>query len=228
MADVEIPKIEDKHGDKNYELAFIYRVLSKVLVTRTPQCIHKDNCLVNSLKGFFKNFVLGFGIKLASQILIMLFKRKVDFFKFLQKAKSRDTIGFALFLAGISSIYKLVLCLMRRFNSTHDKLNAAVAGFISSFACLADRNISRRQGIIFYIASRVFENFLKLLDNHKVMEEPKEWGFYLLFIASVFFSYQLYCERDTAVKLILNNMDKFSALKPNETAYVKILHGVGL
>jgi hypothetical protein len=42
-----------------------------------------------------------------------------------------------LFLGLLSSLYKAVLCIMRRF-SQNDKLNAAVAGGLSALSLLAD------------------------------------------------------------------------------------------
>ena len=48
-----------------------------------------------------------------------------------------DTLKFALFVSLLNSLYKGVLCLMRRF-SKNEKLNAAVAGASSALSLFVD------------------------------------------------------------------------------------------
>mmetsp|Transcript_17119 Transcript_17119/g.19150 ORF Transcript_17119/g.19150 Transcript_17119/m.19150 type:complete len:147 (-) Transcript_17119:7-447(-) len=137
---------------------------------------------------------------------------------------SGDSLGFALFLGGVSAFYKLTLCLLRRFNPSNEKYNAALAGFIASFACLFDKNISRRQGIVFYLSARVFETSLKLMDSHKIMDEPKDWGLYFSLFCSALFIYQLWCEQDTALDSVIKIMDKFGNISNNDRGIMLILH----
>ena len=226
MDDVSLPRVENKHGDMNYELDFMHKVLSRLLVKKSPQWKHKQNCLINAAKGFIRNFMIAYGIKLGGQLLMMLVKNKLNFMKVLKNAKSGDSLGFALFLSGLTALFKITLCFTRRINRTHDHYNAAIAGVICSLAWIADRNVSRRQGIIFYLSARIFESALKLMDNHKVMDEPKEWGFYAMYAWSILFIYQIWCERDTALKSVLKTADKFGWLGKNEMTFIHILHNV--
>jgi hypothetical protein len=48
-----------------------------------------------------------------------------------------DSLKFALFISLLNSMYKGVLCLMRRVSS-NDKANAAVAGAFSALSLLVD------------------------------------------------------------------------------------------
>lgn len=53
-----------------------------------------------------------------------------------------DSARFALFVALLNSVYKAVLCLLRRFCKS-DKINAFVAGFIAGLTMIID-NKERR------------------------------------------------------------------------------------
>ena len=48
-----------------------------------------------------------------------------------------DSLKFALFVSLLNSLYKGVLCLMRRFSS-NERLNAAVAGGLSALSLFVD------------------------------------------------------------------------------------------
>ena len=224
MEDISLPQIESKNGEMNYELHFVSKFLTKLFVRKTNQWKHKGNCVINSLKGFIKNFTIAYWIKIGFQLLMMLVKGKISLLKMFKNIKSYDSLGFALFLAGLSGIFKIALCIARRFNSVDQKYNAILAGILSSLAWLADRNTSRRQAVIFYLSSRVLQSSLKLLDSHKVMKEPKEFGFYIMAIGSGFFAYQFWCEKDTAIKSLLKTCDKFGFMSANDRIYADIFH----
>ena len=75
-----------------------------------------------------------------------------------------DSLKFALFISLLNSIYKGVLCLMRRFTK-NERLNAAVAGGLSSLSLLVDSKDRRIFFALVFIArSFVIELiFIKLL-----------------------------------------------------------------
>ncbi|CAI2375353.1 unnamed protein product [Moneuplotes crassus] len=226
MDDVNCQNGDNQPKKSRNLMAYLSLFFTKLFREKAEQCQHKDDCPKNAVKGFIKNFVIAYCIKIGGQVLMMSVKRKYDVNKILQNMVSKDCLSFAMFLASVAALYKSSLCLTRRFNRTHDKYNAAIAGAISSFACLADKNVSRRQAIVFYLSSRVLESFFKLMDNHHVMAEPKEWGFYVMAVGAGLFGYQVWCERDTALKSALKTMDKFAALKKNDIGYMQILHKV--
>jgi hypothetical protein len=63
-----------------------------------------------------------------------------------------DSIRFALFVACMNSIYKGVLCFLRRF-SDNDKKNAFIAGFMCGLAIIIDAK-DRRIFIALILFSR--------------------------------------------------------------------------
>jgi hypothetical protein len=62
-----------------------------------------------------------------------------------------DSLKFALFISLLNSIYKGVLCLMRRFTK-NERLNAAVAGGLSSLSLLVDSKDRRIFFALVFIA----------------------------------------------------------------------------
>ena len=224
MDDVSLPQMQGKHGDVNYELDLMNKFLTKLLVKKAEQCKHKDDCVTNAVKGFFKNVGIAYAFKVGGQIVLMLMKNKLNLQKILKNLTSKDSMSFALFLGSVSFLFKAGLCFTRRFNRTHDKYNAVAAGLIWSIAALADRNISRRQQIIFYLASRVLESTIKLLDRHDVVRERKDWGFWVMYFGGGLFAYQLWCEKDTAIKSAIKTFDQFACLSTNDKVLAEILH----
>ena len=49
-----------------------------------------------------------------------------------------DSAKFGLFVMCFNTLYKLVLCLMRRLGSLDDRKNAPIAGFISALSLAID------------------------------------------------------------------------------------------
>lgn len=68
---------------------------------------------------------------------------------------------FALFASLLNSMYKSVLCLMRRF-SDNEKLNAAVAGATSALSLLVDAK-DRRIFFALVFFARSFVSFRPLI-----------------------------------------------------------------
>ncbi len=62
-----------------------------------------------------------------------------------------DTLKFSLFISLLNSIYKGVLCSMRRFTN-NERLNAAVAGGLSSLSLLVDAKDRRIFFALVFIA----------------------------------------------------------------------------
>lgn len=62
-----------------------------------------------------------------------------------------DSLKFALFISLLNSIYKGVLCIMRRFTK-NERLNAAVAGGLSSLSLLVDSKDRRIFFALVFIA----------------------------------------------------------------------------
>ena len=153
---------------------------------------------------------------------MMLAKHKLKLHSIFRSLRSADTLHFSLFLGMVCFLYKSTLCTTRRFNRTHDKYNALIAGLVCSLAAFADNSAGRRQTITLYVFARTLESFMKLLDNNKIAEEPKDWGFYVMALGAILFTYTLYCEYDVALPSVRKTFAKFACLKPNEKAMLKI------
>ncbi len=75
------------------------------------------------------------------------------------KAKGHlDSLKFALFISLLNSIFKAVLCIMRRF-SNNERLNAAVAGGLSALSLLVDSK-DRRIFFALVFLARSFVRFI--------------------------------------------------------------------
>jgi hypothetical protein len=71
-----------------------------------------------------------------------------------------DSIRFALFVACMNSIYKGVLCFLRRF-SKDDKKNAFVAGFMCGLSIIIDEKDRR-----IFIALILFTRAMVIVHNN--------------------------------------------------------------
>ena len=228
MEDVAKSIISEKLSDPEFKNSVLRKIIQQLMIPKTEQCKHKGNCVSNAFKGLLKNVLLGYGIKLGSQILMMLVKRKLSLTKLIGGFKSADTLQFSMFLGMVCFLFKTTLCTMRRFNRSHDNYNALIAGIICSLAAFVDNSAGRRQTIILYLFSRSFESLLKLLDSKKIMAEPKDWNFYMLVIQTMMFSYTFYCEKDIVLPIVSKNLSRFECLKPNENIMFRIYEKVPL
>ena len=71
----------------------------------------------------------------------------------------KTSAKFGLFLMCFNTLYKLVLCVLRRLGSLDDRKNAPVAGFISALSLMIDAK-SRRQLLAVLIMSRAVDSLL--------------------------------------------------------------------
>jgi len=90
-------------------------------------CKHKRGCIYNVVQGIIKSIMLGYGIKYGINILLGLLKPS----KLIENVLSVETLinssRFAAFLVLFNSLYKIVLCTMRRFTK-NDKISSIIAG----------------------------------------------------------------------------------------------------
>ena len=78
-------------------------------------CKHEKSCTENVIFGFFKSYLITFGIKYGINLIPALITgkllKKPSLF---YKLGGKDTISLALFLSTFISIYKGVLCGLRK------------------------------------------------------------------------------------------------------------------
>ena len=82
--------------------------------------------------------MIGFGIQLLIQNIGMIAKPVKLMQRLLKGHGLYESSKFGLFVMCFNTIYKLVLCVMRRLGSLDDRKNAPVAGFISALSLMID------------------------------------------------------------------------------------------
>ena len=87
----------------------------------------------------------------------------------------KTSAKFGLFLMCFNTLYKLVLCVLRRLGSLDDRKNAPIAGFISALSLMIDAK-NRRQLLAVLIMSRAVDSLLVQIENHsqKVAKEAPD------------------------------------------------------
>ena len=216
MDEIRLPSIHSKEGDPNFELNLLHKLLQRLLVRKTSLWNHHGDWAPNAIKGFLKNFLCGYALKLGGQLFTMILRRDFRGAKVWKNLSSANTFHFSLFFGLLCFLYKSSLCIMRRVNTSHEKLNALIAGMVCSLAAIADNSQSRRVTIILYVFSRTVESFVKLLDRHEIVKERKDWGLYLLTLGLVMVCYTTYWEYDIALPTFVKAMDKFGRAKMND------------
>jgi hypothetical protein len=111
--------------------------LPLAMLLKTELCKHKHGCAENTLRGWYRGFVMAFLIKHFFVLLPKIVNPAKLIKALFNKKSNLDSMRFAVFIGFLNSVYKGTLCTMRRI-CKDDRINAAVAGFVSSFALLID------------------------------------------------------------------------------------------
>ena len=128
------------------------------MLTNTDMCKHNFSCFENTLRGWYRSFIIAFAIKLLFMHLpkilnpLKLIPNKKSFSdinSFIallgnMMRKNLDAVRFALFAAFLNALYKAILCIMRR-SCKDDRKNAFVAGFLSALSMAIDDKDRRKQ-----------------------------------------------------------------------------------
>ena len=104
-----------------------------------------------------KTFVVGFSIQFLLQNIFMIMKPVKLMQRVLKGQGIKQSAKFGLFMMCFNTLYKLVLCLLRRMGSLDDRKNAPVAGFISGLSLMIDAK-NRRQLIAVLVMSRAVDS----------------------------------------------------------------------
>jgi hypothetical protein len=97
-----------------------------------------------------------------------------------------DCAKFGGFTAVFSSAYKVVLCLMRRWVTHNDRINAPIAGFLSAFSVAIETN-SRKALFKILVLSRCIDSLINIADEDGYVPISRNLRYFLLwFIASGF------------------------------------------
>ena len=118
------------------------QILPNWMSTRTRLCKHKYGCYENVIIGFYDTFVYSLAVKLVVNNISYLTNIKKLRKNLMSWKSNGDNLRFAFFLALMNAVYKLVLCIMRRFVK-NDKYCAPVAGFVAGLASYLDAKARR-------------------------------------------------------------------------------------
>ena len=117
-------------------------ILPNWMFSRTKLCKHKYGCYENVIFGFYNTFVYSLAVKLLINNLSHITNIKKLLKNLMSWKSNQDNVRFALFLAVMNAVYKLVLCILRRFIKK-DKYCAPIAGFIAGLASYLDAKARR-------------------------------------------------------------------------------------
>ena len=171
----------------------------------------------------FTSFIIN-SFKIA--MLMMLVKRKFSLINLWKTLKSADTLQFSMFLALVTSLYKISLCTLRRINKDKEGINSLISGVISSLSAFFDRKISRRKMIILYNLSRSLQTSILYLDDHDIMKERKSWSFWVMVAYGISCCYFVWCEYDIALPEVSKLLIQFASMKINDYGMLFIYNSV--
>ncbi|XP_070567441.1 uncharacterized protein [Ptychodera flava] len=116
-------------------------------------CQHKHGCIHYTLKGFFRNFVLGYGIQATIKFVSALFSVFKQPKRLYKAFFNINNLNLGLFLGLFSSLFRAVCCLMRWLRNKDDSKHGLIAGFISAWSMVYYKSSS----IALYVASKFAE-----------------------------------------------------------------------
>ena len=184
------------------------------MLTRTKMCKHKFSCYENVIISFYGIMVNSLAIKFfLSNIFLITNPRKL--LKNIRNIKStQDNFRFAFFAALMNAVYKLVLCLMRRFGIS-DKVNSLVAGFLAGLVSYFEVE-NRRNFIAGVLAGRMLDTVCTKGETEGYYKKL-QYGDFWVFVISNWFMMYANCREDNIMsKPIAKKMREWGALTKND------------
>ena len=196
-----------KHDEKSPALEPHHRLIPSVF-GRTQYCTHKrHSCFENTLTAFLANFSYAFMGSTLLQILPPLFRR--DFGKVLSSLLKNNKImastKLGLFIGLLSSVYKLVLCSLRRLfrnrsKSEVDKICAPIAGFCAGISMILDPSSARREFFAVTALARLIDSGFKKAEGDEIIPRSKNKEFWFFIFANFVSNYWMGCSSDVLNK----------------------------
>ena len=117
-----------------------------------------------------------------------------------------------------SSGYKVILCLMRKYVTLDDRVNAPIAGFISALSVAFETN-SRKSLFTILVVSRCIDSVLNYLESEGYLSTNKNLRYFWLWCISSTFVVFLHMVRPELVNPgLLRLYTKFAMRSYNEQA----------
>jgi len=134
----------------------------------------------------------------------------------------RNAAQFGGFTSVFSSAYKVVLCLMRRWVSHNDKINAPVAGFISALSVAFETN-TRRSLFTVLVASRCIDSILNYMQAEGYISDNRNLRYFLLWLISSTFCGALHIVRPELINRgLLKFYVKWTMRTPGDEFFVSV------
>ena len=186
------------------------------MLTRTPQCKHKYSCYENIIISFYSIMVNSLALKfLLNNIFLIGNPRKL-----LQNLKNikntKDNFRFALFAALMNVVYKIILCLMRRFGIS-DKVNSVVAGFISGLLSFLEAE-KRRNFLTGILMGRMLDTACTAGESAGLYTKMPYGELATFVISNWLMMYGYSHEEEVVSRPIAKKMKEWGALTPNDKA----------
>ena len=137
-----------KHTDDQHP-----KTILEWLLSRTSLCKHKHSCLENTATGALRTFINMYGIKLVINNIFLIANPKKLLLNLMSLKSQKDNVRFALFMALMNGVYKMVLCIMRRVFKK-DEIASPIAGFLAGLCCCLDAK-NRRKFLMIMLLARV-------------------------------------------------------------------------
>ena len=132
-----------------------------------------------------------------------------------------DSAKFGLFLMLFNSLYKLVLCTMRRLGFQNDRINAPIAGFISALSIAFDSK-QRRMLFSVLILSRCLETCCNKAETAGLRIPYRSVVFWVL--ANCFLQSCYALESDLMNRGLAKFFGVWSQMQPNDKIQVEVWH----
>jgi len=114
-----------------------------------------------------------------------------------------------------NSAYKVILCLLRRFVSLNDKINAPIAGFVSALTLLLDIK-SRRMLMAVLLVSRCGDTTLNIAEKNGIIPKIKKREVVIWVLLNMLLQSSMAYEKDVLAKSMYKFYVTWAHMKPND------------
>lgn len=114
-----------------------------------------------------------FLLKIIVGVLMLVLKRRLQFWKYLLDVLSVDTLKFSLFPSLFSLVYRILISVMRNVREKDDGFNPIFAAAIASFTIFMDNDRSRRQKVALYTLIRATHSSTELSHQNGIKKKIK-------------------------------------------------------
>ncbi len=175
--------------------ASVAKKLELLFHTKTHNCRHKSpDCVTNAVQGLISNFKIGLKIRLAVTLLQVLLRGgKIG------SIKIPDQLRFPCFLSLFAFLFKMTLCVLRRFRGKDDGMNGFLSGVIGGLAILIHKDKGTKHMFALYLLSRAYGSIHKSFEDRGYTPMWENQHLCFIILVNVIFIWQYFNEFNTKV-----------------------------